>query len=458
MIVSIVLAAGIGKRMYSKVPKVLHKICGKEMVLYAIEAVRGFSDKVVVVISESIPAEIFNHGEIVAYQKEPLGTGDAAKAGLSAVSQLPSDTLVLITTGDNPLVKESDIREFLQFHVQSKNDVSVLSALSENPQGLGRLVKDEEEGFLKIVEEKDASPEEKKINEINTGIYIFRKDLLELSLAEIGRDNEQREFYLTDALSILKEKLCRIGVFRWPKILPVYGINNRYEFQEANRIIQREILESLMKNGVTILNPESVMIDCAVEIENDVTLYPGTILEGATKVESGCTIGPYTRIVDSVIGKNSKVQFSVVIGSLVGESCSIGPFAYVRPENMLGKNVKIGTFVEVKKSHFNENSKAPHLSYIGDATVGRNVNIGAGTITCNFSGLEGDRKNPTYIEDDAFIGSNSTLVAPLIIRKGAYTAAGSVITEEVPEESLAIGRAKQVNKEGWVKRRKKSNG
>ncbi|MGB9615181.1 MAG: bifunctional UDP-N-acetylglucosamine diphosphorylase/glucosamine-1-phosphate N-acetyltransferase GlmU [Fervidobacterium sp.] len=458
MITSIILAAGIGKRMYSSTPKVLHKICGREMIFYSEDAVRNISEKVVLVISKSIPREIFKSGEILAYQDPPLGTGDAVKKGLEAVSALPGDSLILITTGDNPLIKEEDIVKLVDFHLNGNNQISLLSAISDNPSGLGRVIKDANNSFVKIVEEKDANDEEKLVKEINVGTYIFRKDVLEEALSEVGNNNTQKEYYLTDSLEIVKKKGMKIGVLTWNKVLPVYGINNRYELYEATRLIQQEILVSLMKNGVTVINPDTVVIDHGVKISNDVTINPGTMIEGSTKVESGCELGPYARVVNSVIGKNTIIQFSVVVNSLVGENCTIGPFAHVRPENILANNVKIGTFVEVKKSKFNEHSKAPHLSYIGDATIGKNVNIGAGTITCNFSGLEGDKKNPTFIEDDVFIGSNSTLVAPITIRKGSYTAAGSVITDEVPEESLAIGRAKQVNKEGWVKRRKKSNG
>lgn len=458
MINSIVLAAGIGKRMYSSLPKVLHKICGREMVHYSVDAVKRVSSKVVVVISENIPEEIFTRGEIIAYQKVPLGTGDAAKCGLELLKETEKDSLILITTGDNPLVKADDIEKFIEFHKQNKNDVSMLSAITENPSGLGRVVKDENSNFIKIIEERDASNSEKSIKEVNVGIYIFRKELLEKALQGINRDNSQNEYYLTDAISILKENGARIGVLTWEKHLPVYGINNRFELYEATKIIQWEILENLMRNGVSIINPETVSIDYSVEVNKDVLIKPGCIIEGSTKIDSGSEIGPYSRISDSIIGKNTKIQFSVVLSSLIGDECIIGPFSYVRPETILSSKVKIGAFVEVKKSKFNDNSKAPHLSYIGDAVVGKNVNIGAGTITCNFSGLEGEKKNPTLIEDDAFIGSNSTLVAPIVVRKGAYTAAGSVITEEVPEESLAVGRAKQVNKEGWVKRRKRTNG
>lgn len=457
MIFSIILAAGEGKRMFSKVPKVLHKICGREMIFYAIDAVKNISEKTVVVISENISMEVLGEKISATYQKIPLGTADAVKCGLEVLRDIPSDSLIVITTGDNPLVKERDITSFIEFHLRKGNEVSLLSGISENPSGLGRVVRNWDE-FIKIVEEKDAREEEKKIKEINTGIYIFRKDLLEQSLKEITNENAQKEFYLTDSLAILKSKGAKIGVKVFEKLLPVYGVNNRFELYRASKAIQWEILENLMKEGVSIINPETVNIDYGVKVSQDVMVLPGVILEGSTNIDSGCVIGPNTKIANSIIGRNSTVQYSVVLDSLVGEECSIGPFAYVRPGNILANKVKIGTFVEVKKSRFNESSKAPHLSYIGDATVGKNVNIGAGTITCNFSGLEGDKKNATLIEDDVFIGSNSTLVAPLIIRKGAYTAAGSVVTEEVPENSLAIGRAKQVNKEGWAKRRKGSNG
>jgi len=454
MIASIILAAGIGKRMYSKTPKVLHKIAGREIVKYAIDAVKPNSDVSVVVISKNIPKEIFQN-IIVAYENVPLGTAEAAKKGLEAINNIDKNSLVIITTGDNPLLTSSDIKEFIAFHKKNESDVSLLTAIAENPSGLGRVIKDGQK-FVKIVEETDATDKEKAVKEINTGVYIFRKDLLADALSKISRSNAQAEFYLTDALSLLKDS-ARISVKTLEKRLPVYGVNNRYELSIAAGVIEGEILKQHMLNGVTITNPETVQIDYGVLLESDVTILPYTIIEGKTQIGEDSIIGPYTRIMDSIIGKGASVQMSVVMNSLIGDNSKIGPFSYVRPESILAKNVKIGTFVEVKKSRFNENTKVPHLSYIGDAVVGKDVNIGAGTITCNFNGLEGDKKNPTYIEDNAFIGSHSTLVAPLVVKKNAYTAAGSVVTEEVPEDSLAIGRSKQVNKEGWVKRRKQSN-
>ncbi|MGC8757668.1 MAG: bifunctional UDP-N-acetylglucosamine diphosphorylase/glucosamine-1-phosphate N-acetyltransferase GlmU [Caldisericaceae bacterium] len=454
MIVSIVLAAGVGKRMYSKTPKILHKIAGREIVKYAMDAVSLHSDLVVSVISENIPSEIFTKS-IISYQNLPLGTGDAVKKGLEAVPNVDNDSLIIIVTGDNPLLKSDDVREFIDFHGAKGNDISVLSALADNPAGLGRIIR-EGNKLVKIVEEVDATDREKQVKEINTGVYIFKKSLLADALNKISNSNSQGEYYLTDVLNVLKDS-AKIGVKTLERKLPVYGVNNRYELALASAVIQGEILKKHMIEGVTIDNPQTVQIDFDVKIERDTRILSGSIIEGNTHIGEGCVIGPYARIIDSDIGSESSIQMSVVMNSIVGENCTIGPFSYVRPENLLARNVKIGTFVEVKKSRFNENTKVPHLSYVGDATVGKDVNIGAGTITCNFSGLEGSKKNPTYIEDNVFIGSHTTLVAPIVVRKNAYTAAGSVITEEVPEDSLALGRSKQVNKEGWVKRRKESN-
>jgi len=452
MITGVVLGAGIGKRMHSKVPKVLHKICGREMIFYAIDSVKDIVDSVVVVINESMPKELFEGFE-VRVQKTPLGTGDALKVALTGI-----DTdLVLVTTGDNPLFEKEDILKFYNFFKETNSDISFISAEADDPTNLGRVLRSGDE-FVKIVEEADATEEEKAIKEINTGVYLFKFSLLSKILEELSNNNAQGEYYLTDTLTIAKDKGYKVTVYKLPKKLPIYGVNNRFELSIAEKIIQEKILKKHMLNGVTIHNPETQKIDYFVEIENDTEILPGCVLEGKTKIESDCVIGPFAQIIDSHISKGSIVKQSVVMNSYVGENCSIGPFAYVRPENILVRNVKIGTFVEVKKSKFDEGAKVPHLSYIGDATVGKNVNIGAGTITCNFSGLEGNKKNPTLIEDDVFIGSHSTLVAPLVIRKGAYTAAGSVITQEVPEDSLAIARAQQVNKIGWVKRRKGQNG
>ncbi|BAL80607.1 bifunctional UDP-N-acetylglucosamine diphosphorylase/glucosamine-1-phosphate N-acetyltransferase GlmU [Caldisericum exile] len=453
MITGVVLGAGIGKRMHSKLPKVLHKICGREMIFYAIDSIKEIVDNgLIVVINEAIPKEIFEGFE-VRIQKTPLGTGDAVKV---AIDGFDTD-LVLITTGDNPLFEKDDILGFYNFFKETNSDIAFISAEAEDPTNLGRVIRKGDE-FIKIVEESDASSDEKTIKEINTGVYIFKFSYLKSLLKKLSNANAQGEYYLTDTLSLAKSEGLKVSVYKLPRKFPIYGVNNRFELTIAEKIIQEKILKKHMLNGVTIHNPETQKIDYFVEIGNDTEILPGCILEGKTKIESDCVIGPFTQIVDSHISRGSSVKQSVVLNSYVGENCTIGPFAYVRPENMLVKNVKIGTFVEVKKSKFDEGAKVPHLSYIGDATVGKNVNIGAGTITCNFSGLEGNKKNPTYIEDDVFVGSHSTLVAPLVIRKGAYTAAGSVITQEVPEDSLAIARAQQVNKIGWVKRRKGQNG
>lgn len=453
MITSVVLGAGIGKRMHSKTPKVMHKICGREMIFYAIDSVKDISDNgIVVVLNNKIDKSLFSD-YIVKIQSNPLGTGDAVKI---AIEDLDTD-IVLVTTGDNPLLESSDIRAFYNFFKETNSDIAFISADAENPTNLGRVVKVHDK-FVRIVEEADATEEEKKIKEINVGVYLFKFNYLKELISKLQNNNAQGEYYLTDVLSIAKESGLNVSVYKLPKQLPIYGVNNRVELSIAEEIIQRKIIEKHMLNGVTIRNPETQKIDYFVSIDSDTEILPGCILQGNTKIESDCIIGPYAQIVDAYISKGSSVKQSVVLNSYVGENCSIGPFAYVRPENILSNNVKIGTFVEVKKSHFGEGTKVPHLSYIGDATVGKNVNIGAGTITCNFSGLEGNKKNPTYIEDDVFIGSHSTLVAPLIIRRGAYTAAGSVITKEVEEDTLAIARAQQVNKIGWVKRRKEQNG
>jgi len=452
---SIILAAGIGKRMHSSLPKVMHQICGRPMVQYVIDAAKDATDRVIAVISEKMDKNVFSDVEIV-HQKIPLGTGDAVKKVLNVINDMSDNAYIFIMTGDNPLIKSSDLKELLSFYKERDSDVTLLTALTDNPEGLGRVIRNGDE-FVKIVEEKDATGEEKKINEINTGIYVFTKKYLAQSVGKITPNNSQKEYYLTDALTIMKQEGANISVKRLGRKLPIYGVNNRKELSIATRILQGEILDKLMFSGVTIVNPETTSIDYSVKIGNDTTILPGVLIQGKTSRGKGCSIGPNTHIIDAVIGNYSTVQFSVVMQSEIGESCTIGPFSYVRPGNKMDRNVKIGTFVEVKKSQFGENTKVPHLSYIGDAIVGKNVNIGAGTITCNYSGLQGKKKNPTFIEDGVFIGSNSILVAPVRIKKGAYTAAGSVITNDVPEFSLAIGRAKQVNKEGWVKRREKSN-
>jgi bifunctional UDP-N-acetylglucosamine pyrophosphorylase/glucosamine-1-phosphate N-acetyltransferase len=450
-LVAVVLAAGKGTRMKSALPKVLHRVCGRFMVEHVIQAARvAGAARVVVVIGYKADMVSRSLGDAVdyAYQKEQLGTGHAVMTAMSAVE--PEEDLVMVLCGDTPLITAATLHRLQEHHCASGAAVTILTARYENPSGYGRIIRSADGTVQGIVEDKDATPAQRETKEINTGIYCFNKEVLLSALSAIGADNVQGEYYLTDCIAAIKETNGKVETVTGSEE-ETLGINSRVQLAEAEGVLRRRVLEELMLSGVTIIDPATTFVDQGVTIRPDTVIYPFTVLEGSTSIGGNCAIGPGTRIVSSKIGDRTVIQNSVILNSQVGEKCNIGPFAYLRPETVLADGVKVGDFVEIKKSTLGPGSKVPHLSYVGDTTIGQEVNIGAGTITCNYDGI---KKSVTVIEDHAFVGSNTNLVAPVRVGKKAVIGAGSTITQDIPAGALAIARSRQRNIEGWVRRKR----
>jgi bifunctional UDP-N-acetylglucosamine pyrophosphorylase/glucosamine-1-phosphate N-acetyltransferase len=420
------------------------------MVVHVADAARQVgAAKIVLVIGHGRQnvEELFTPGEVeFAIQEEQLGTGHALMQARDKVIQ---DETIVVLAGDTPLLQAITLQGLIDHHIASGAEATVLSTNVEDPYGYGRIVRDANGSFQAIIEEKDANEAEKPIHEINSGMYCLQVKNAFAALADIKATNAQGEYYLTDVLQILKDKGEKVEICRLDAQEDMYGINDRVQMARAEEILRRRKNEQLMRNGVTIIDPRSTFIDNEVEIANDTIIYPGTLIEGRTIIGSGCEIGPGTRITSSTIGNNVLIENSRIKEAQIGDACTIGPFAYLRPQAVLHKGVKVGDFVEIKKSTLGEGSKAPHLSYVGDATVGKGVNIGAGTITCNYDGIN---KWETVLEDGVFIGSNTNLVAPVKVGTNSVTGAGSTITRDVPPDTLAVERAEQKN----LKKRSKS--
>lgn len=454
MSMSIILAAGEGTRMKSDIPKTLHKVCGKEMIKYVIEAAENSGiEKNIVVLGhgkEKVGHNIKDMNVITVEQ--PIGAGAPYGTGFAVMSAsdfINDDDTVIILCGDGPLIRKETLSAFMKYHEDKGCAASVMTACLDNPKGYGRIVRNDD-AIMNIIEEKDASGEIKKIREINTGIYCFSGKLLKYALSKIDTDNSQGEYYLTDTIKVLNNENYKIGGWVLEDSTDIKAVNDRIQLAEVTKIMQERINKKHMLSGVTIINPENTYIEDSVEIGNDTVIYPGTILEGKTVIGSHCIIGPNTRIIDSTVKNSVTIESSKVIEAVIDDGTNVGPFAYLRPGTNLGKNVKIGDFVEVKKSIIGDNSKSSHLAYIGDAEVGKDVNIGCGVVFVNY---DGKNKHKTTVGDGAFIGSNSNLVAPVNIQNGGYVACGSTITDDVEEGDLAIARARQVNKKGLGKNR-----
>jgi bifunctional UDP-N-acetylglucosamine pyrophosphorylase/glucosamine-1-phosphate N-acetyltransferase len=441
----VVLAAGLGTRMKSSLPKVLHHILGRPMILYALEATQGLKPtRTVLVVGQrhdGIKAAV-GRGSGLAYavQKEQKGT---AHALLSAIPTLQGmkRTTVLVTYGDTPLLRTRTLRRFLALHRKHHNAVSVLSFVAGNPTSYGRILRDGRGQPLRIVEERDATGTEKQITEVNSGVYAI--DMKTLSLVSDIRMNKKKgEYYLTDVFALAREKSLPVGIYPLGEQDEFMGINSRGDLLQAIEVMRRRIISRWLDRGVTFLDSSSVFVGPSVEIGADTVIYPGVHLEGKTKIGCNCLLYPNVRITDSTLRKGAVIKDSTVVEqSTIGAHAQVGPFARLRPGSRIGKAAKIGNFVEVKKSLVGRGSKAMHLSYIGDATIGSKVNIGAGTITCNYDGRS---KHQTTIDDGVFVGSDTQLIAPVRLGKGAYIGAGSTITKDVPAGSLALSRAKQV--------------
>ncbi|MGF7184167.1 bifunctional UDP-N-acetylglucosamine pyrophosphorylase/glucosamine-1-phosphate N-acetyltransferase [Desulfitispora alkaliphila] len=447
---AVILAAGKGTRMNSKLAKVLHKLNGKTMVQYVIDACSGAGvEQVVLVVGHQRDAVKSELGESVDYavQEQQLGTGHAV---MEAAPQLKSSNgTVLVLCGDTPLLTEASLSKLIKSHQESGSKATVLTCDFENPTGYGRVIRNAQGQVSKIVEEKDASDQEKKVTEINSGTYCFNQEMLNYALNKITPANAQGEYYLPDVIEVLVSKGDFVSAVKLENVEEIMGINNRVQLAEASAVLRQRKLNKLMEAGVTIVDPNSTYIEELVEVGPDTIIEPNVVIKGKTNIGSECNLGPNTRIEDSAIGEQTNIDTSVVLRAKIGDRALIGPFAYVRPETVLEDEVKIGDFVEVKKSHIGKGSKVPHHSYIGDAIIGKSVNIGAGTITCNYDGYE---KYKTEVEDGAFIGSNTNLVAPVKVGKKATVGAGSTITKDVPDNSLSVARSKQKNIENWSKK------
>ncbi len=449
-IATIILAAGKGTRMKSDLVKVLHPILGLPMLSYSVELSLNEvkAEKTVVVVGHQADRiqEMFKNFKIdFALQNEQLGTGHAVLQALPFLRSFSGTVLILC--GDVPLVKVGTLRSFIDSYQKDESALSVLTAVVEKPLGYGRILRNSEGWVEKIVEEKDASEEERKIREINTGIFCVRANFLTQSLKEVGKENAQGEYYLTDLVEIAKKKGLKCSAHIAPDPLEVMGINTRVDLAIAIERLREEKLKSLMFSGVTVLDPKTTYVDRIVEVGKDTVLYPNCHLQGTTKIGERCVIEPGAKITDSIIGDDVTIRSnSVITESKIEEGVSIGPFAHLRPLSEVKAKAKIGNFVEVKKSIIGRGSKANHLTYIGDSLVGEDVNVGAGAITCNYDGLE---KHQTIIGDRVFVGSNVELVAPVKIGNGSSIGAGTTITKDVPEGALAISRVKQKNIKGW---------
>lgn len=449
---AVILAAGKGTRMYSEKPKVLHSVAGKPLVQHVLDEARTAGVHQLVLVIGHGGEEVKNTlGEELTYawQKEQLGTGHAVMQAMGSLE--PDVERVVVLSGDVPLLRGETIQQFLEHYAKSNAKAAVLTAYVDKPDGYGRIIRDSEEHVVKIVEHGDASPKELAIKEINSGTYCFDKKLLAKCLTELKPDNVQGEYYLTDVIHAIRGQGMPVIAVPVEDNREIMGINNRIQLAEAEAVFRDRVNKKLMLAGVTIVDPNTTYIDAQVEVGQDTVIYPFTILRGKTQIGKDCMVGPNVDITDTTVGSGVTIRQAVVEKAEIGNNCNIGPFSYLRPGTVLRDNVKVGDFVEIKKSLIGEGSKVPHHTYIGDAILGKSVNVGAGTITCNY---DGKNKHQTVIEDGSFIGSNSNLVAPVKIGTNAYVAAGSTVTADVPEGSLAVARGRQKVIADWEKRKR----
>jgi bifunctional UDP-N-acetylglucosamine pyrophosphorylase / glucosamine-1-phosphate N-acetyltransferase len=450
----VILAAGLGTRMKSGLAKALHPVAGLPLVKHVLNAASGVEpEKIILVLghqADQITNALGDSRVVIVIQAEQLGTGHAVQQAADSI--LAGSGPVMILCADTPLLTSRTLKDVIALHTKSHAAITLLTFRTKNPFGYGRIVRSKS-GVMRVVEEKDATAAQKKIEEVNAGIYCFDPAFLLSSLSSLGKNNAQGEYYLTDTIELARKKKRTVAAMLCSDPDEVMGVNSRYDLSRAEAIIRQWTNRRWMSEGVTMLDPDSVFIGNEASIGRDVTLYPNVRIEGRTKIGDTCIIYPGTRIVDSVIASHVTIKdYSLIEESSIASGAAIGPFAHLRPGALIGDGVHIGNFVEVKKSAIGKGSKANHLAYIGDSTVGVDVNIGAGVITCNYDGYE---KHQTVIEDNVFVGSDTQFVAPVKIGEGALIAAGTTITRDVPPGALAISRVPQEIREGYADRRKK---
>lgn len=446
---AIILAGGQGTRMKSQLKKELHPILKRPMIHYILDALQPLQlDQLVTIVGHEAETMQETIGDVseYAFQNEQLGTGHAVIQAEQLLKDKNGTTLIIC--GDTPLMRTETLKTLFEKHEAAQAKATILTTKVRKPKGYGRIVRNELDEVEKIVEEKDANEAEKLIDEINTGTYCFDNAFLFEALKNVNNDNAQGEYYLTDVIEILKNQAELVQPFMTEDEDEILGINDRLALARAEKIMKQRINEKHLLNGVSIMDIDNTYISQEAVIEHDVTIYPGTTILGKSLIQSGAVIGPHTEIEASEIGAHTVIRQSVVENSKIGMSVTIGPYAHIRPESQLSNHVKVGNFVEVKKSMVGEGTKLPHLSYIGDADLGEHINMGCGAITVNY---DGKNKHKTVIGDNAFIGCNVNLVAPVTVGADTILAAGSTITKNVPDDALGIARSKQANKEGYAK-------
>ena len=450
----VILAAGEGTRMKSNTPKVLHSIAGRTLVGHVLNAVSALSPKEVRVVVGAGREAVEQHlaevapNAITIFQEKRGGTGHATQL---AIEGLALTGTVLILAGDTPMLTCSSLSQLLEEHHAGGFTASVMTAQHPDPTGYGRIIRGEDDSLLRIVEERDADAMQREIIEVNSGVYAFDGQKLAAAIKELKSDNSQGELYLTDVIEILRNGGAKIAAVLIDDFIEILGVNDRVQLAESASLLRDRINEDLMCAGVTIVDPLSTWVDATAQVAQDVVLLPGTAIGGNTSVESGAIIGPRTTLLDCTVSAGARITESQCTDALIGERAQVGPFSYLRPGTKLLADSKVGAYVEIKNATLGQGSKVPHLSYVGDAVIGEGSNIGAATIFVNYDGVE---KHYTVVGDHVRIGSDSMLVAPVTIGDGAYTAAGSVITEDVPPGAIGVGRSKQRNVLGWVLRKR----
>jgi bifunctional UDP-N-acetylglucosamine pyrophosphorylase/glucosamine-1-phosphate N-acetyltransferase len=448
-VTAIILAAGEGKRMRSRRPKVLHPLCGRPLIGYALRVARTVADRLVMVVSPNADdvLTVAGDGVVAVEQRERLGTGHAVREARQACGDAPT---ILVLPSDMPLLTAETFERLVSHHAATGAAVTLVTANVAEPQGYGRVLR-QRGRVTHVVEDRDATDDQKRITEINTAVYCFDAGRFWPVLAEVRPNNDQGEYYLTDVIGMMARAAGRIEAITVQDPAEALGVNDRRQLATVAAIQRRRILDRLMESGVTIIDPAATYIEDGVAIGPDTIIYPQVVIEGASVIGSECVVHSGCQIRSCRLGDRVLLKpYCVLTDSEVEDDAQLGPFCHLRPQAVIGPRARVGNFVEVKNARLGRGTKAPHLSYIGDATVGEGVNVGAGTITCNYDGVA---KHETRIGDRVFIGSNSTLVAPLTVGEGAYVAAGSTITRDVPAGALALGRAQQVDKPGWTERK-----